>query len=159
MNVTVLWLVIVLQWLHILGGIFWFGSAMTVHIVAFPAFRRFAPETRRAIIEAFAAKYGRLVAAVAGVTILLGVLRGLAGGVLEALGSPYGLTWLSAIVLAVAIAGFEGTQISPTIGKLIAAGEPQQVEMLDKRLDGVGMVQLAGFLVLFSLMIAMHFGY
>ena len=156
---TALWLVIVLQWLHILGGIFWFGSAMTVHIVALPAFRRFAPETRRVIIEAFAAKYGRLVAAVAGVTILLGVFRGVAGGVLEALGSPYGLTWLGAILLAVTIAGFEGAQISPTIGKLVAAREPQQIEVLDKRLDGLGMVQLAGFLVLLSLMVAMHFGY
>lgn len=132
---------------------------MTVHIVAFPAFRKFAPETRRAIIEAFAAKYGRLVAVVAGVTILLGVLRGIAGGVLAAVGSPYGLTWLSAFVLAAAIAAFEGTQISPTVGKLIAAGEPQQIELLDKRLDGLGLVQLAGFLILFSLMIAMHFGY
>ena len=158
-GVTVLWVLIGLQWLHILGGIFWFGSAMTVHLIAFPAFRKFPPEARRAIIEALAARYGRLVAVVAGLTILLGVLRGVAGGVFDGLTSSYGLTWIAAIILAVAIATFEGTQISPTVGKLIAAGDPQQIEILDKRLDGLGAIQLAGFVVLFSLMIAMHFGY
>ena len=89
-----LWVLIALQWLHILAGIFWFGSALTVHIIAFPAFRKFPPETRRAIIEAFAARYGRLVGAVAGLTILLGILRGLVVGVQNVLTSPYGLTWL-----------------------------------------------------------------
>ena len=132
---------------------------MTVHIIAFPAFRKFPPETRRAIIEAFAARYGRLVAAVAGLTIILGVLRGLTGGVLGAISSPYGLTWVAAIILAVAIAVFEGARISPTVGKLIASSDPQQIEVLDKSLDGQGMIQLTGFVVLFSLMIAMRFGY
>jgi uncharacterized membrane protein len=155
---TVLWALIALQWLHILAGIFWFGSAMTLHIVAFPAFRKFPPETQREIVEAFAARYGRLVGAVAGATILLGILRGLTGGVLSVLTSPYGLTWIAAIVLAVAIAIFEGARISPTVGRLIAAG-PEQIGALDERLANYGKIELGGFLVLFSLMIAMRFGY
>jgi uncharacterized membrane protein len=155
----VLWALIALQWLHILAGIFWFGSAMTVHVIAFPAFRKFPPETHRAIIEAFAARYGRLVGAVAGATILLGILRGVTGGVLNVLTSPYGLTWIAAIVLAVAIAGFEGARLSPTVGRLIAAGEPEQIRALDERLEAYGKLELGGFLVLFSLMIAMRFGY
>ncbi len=154
-----LWLLIALQWLHILAGIFWFGSAMTVHLVAFPSFHRFEPQTRRTVIEAFAARYGRLVGVVAGVTILLGILRGIAGGVLGGLGSPYGLTWLAAIVLAVAIAAFEGARLSPAVGRLIATREPAQIEMLDQLIAGYGWLELAGFLVLFSLMIAMRFGY
>jgi tetrahydromethanopterin S-methyltransferase subunit E len=132
---------------------------MTVHIIAFPAFRKFPPETRRAIIEAYAARYGRLVGAVAGLTILLGVLRGLVGGVLSVLTAPYGLTWLAAIVLAVAIAAFEGARLSPTVGKLIAAGGAEQIQALDERLEAYGRIELVGFLVLFSLMIAMRFGY
>jgi uncharacterized membrane protein len=154
-----LWILIALQWLHILAGIFWFGSAMTVHFVAFPSFRKFPPETRRPIIEAFAARYGRLVAAVAATTILLGVLRGLSAGVLNVLASPYGLTWIAAIVLGVAIAVFEGARISPTVGSLIASAEPDQIEALDERLVQYGKVELGGFVVLFSLMIAMRFGY
>lgn len=154
-----LWLVIALQWLHILAGIFWFGSAMTVHIVAFPAFSTFPPETRRGIIEAFAARYGRLVGAVAGLTILLGILRGIAGGVLNVLVSPYGLTWVTAIVLGVAIAAFEVVRISSTTGKLIAAREPERIQALDERLASYGKIHLGAFLVLFSLMIAMRFGY
>jgi len=155
----VLWVLIALQWLHILAGIFWFGSAMTVHIVAFPAFSKFPSETRRAIVEAFAARYGRLVGAVAGVTILLGILRGLTGGVLNVLTAPYGLTWMAALVLGVAIAVFEAARLSPTVGKLIAASGPEQIQLLDERLAGYGKIELGGFLVLFSLMIAMRFGY
>lgn len=155
----VLWVLILLQWLHILAGIFWFGSAMTVSIVAFPAFRKFQPETQRAIIEAFAARYGRLVAAVAGLTIILGILRGLAGGVLSVLTTAYGLTWMAAIVLALAIVAFEGARLSPSVGRLIAASRPEEIRTLDKRIANQGAVQLAGFLVLFSLMIAMRFGY
>jgi len=155
----VLWILIALQWLHILAGIFWFGSAMTVHIVVFPAFSKFPPETRRAIIEAFAARYGRLVGAVAGMTILLGVLRGLIGGVLNAFTSSYGLTWVPVIVLAIAIATFEGARLSPAVGKLIAARAPEQIQALDEQLAGYGKIELGGFLILFSLMIAMRFGY
>jgi len=132
---------------------------MAGHIVAFPAFRKFPPETRRAIIEAYAARYGRLVGAAAGLTILLGILRGLAGGVLNVLTSPYGLSWLAAIVLAVAIAAFEGARLSPTVGKLIAAGGAEEIEALDERLATYGRIELGGFLVLFTLMIAMRFGY
>ena len=156
---SLLWVLIVLQWLHILAGIFWFGSAMTAHVIVFPAFRMFPPATRRGIIEAFAARYGRLVAVVAGATILLGILRGLTGGVLNMLTSPYGVTWMAAIVLAVGIAAFEGARLSPVVGKLIAAGGPELIDALDQRLAGYGKIELGGFLVLFSLMIAMRFGY
>src|SRR6266568_8815149 len=132
---------------------------MTVHLVAFPSFHRFEPQTRRTVIEAFAARYGRLVGVVAGVTILLGILRGIAGGVLGGLGSPYGLTWLAAIVLAVAIAAFEGARLSPAVGRLIAAGGAEEIAALDERLANYGRIELGGFLVLFTLMIAMRFGY
>src|SRR5260370_41738780 len=98
-----------LQRRPIVAGIFWFGPAMTAYVVAFPAFSTFPPATRRSIIEAFAARYGRLVGAVAGLTIL----RGISGGVLNVLTSPYGLTWTAAIVLGLGIAAFEGMRISP----------------------------------------------
>jgi len=42
---------------------------------------------------------------------------------------------------------------------LIAAEGPEQIEALDQRLAGYGRIELGGFLVLFSMMIAMRFGY
>jgi len=132
---------------------------MTAHIVAFPAFQYISPATRRSIIEAFAARYGRLVGAVAGLTILLGILRGLTSGVLNMVTSPYGLTWTAAIVLGLGIAAFEAIRISPTVGKLIATSDAGQIEALDDRLASYGKIHLGGFLVIFSLMIAMRFGY
>ncbi len=62
-------------------------------------------------------------------------------------------------MLAVAIAAFEGARLSPAVGRLIATREPAQIEMLDQLIAGYGWLELAGFLVLFSLMIAMRFGY
>ena len=73
--------------------------------------------------------------------------------------SPYGVTWMAAILLAVGVAAFEGARLSPVVAKLIAAGGPEQIEALDQRLAGYGRIELGGFLVLFSMMIAMRFGY
>ena len=35
----------------------------------------------------------------AGLTILLGIARGIAGGVVSILGTPYGYTWIAALIL------------------------------------------------------------
>src|SRR5260370_41099060 len=92
-------------------------------------------------------------------TSILGIGRALAGGVLSVLTTAYGLRWIAAIGLALAIAAFEGAPLSPSVGRLIAASRPEEIRALDKRIANQGAVQLAGFLVLFSPMIPMRFGY
>jgi len=108
--------------------------------------RSWEPVARpRAVQPTFAARYGRLVAAVAGLTIILGILRGLAGGVLSVLTTPYGLTWIAAIGLALAIAAFEGARLSPSVGRLIAASRPEEVRALDKRIANQGAINSPDF--------------
>jgi len=94
-----LWLLIVLQWLHVLSGIFWFGSAMMTDFVLVPMLKSIPAEARASWLKVFATRYGRLAGALGGATILFGILRGIAGGVFGEITSAYGLTWIAAIVV------------------------------------------------------------
>jgi uncharacterized membrane protein len=40
------WLLATLQWLHILGGVFWFGSVLTGDFLLLPTLRSLRAETR-----------------------------------------------------------------------------------------------------------------
>jgi hypothetical protein len=72
-------------------------------------------------------------------TVLLGMLRGIAGGVLDQLDTAYGLTYLAALVLGLLMAGSIWTR-----------GYGGRY---------TGWLWMGSFLVMFSLMIAMRFGY
>ena len=151
-------LLIVVQWLHVLGGIFWFGSTLTNQVVVVPAIKAQTPESQKAWWRSYSARYGQLIAAVAGTTILLGIIRGLIGGVWSVLGSAYGLTWIASLLLGIGLA-FVGARLTgPTAGKLASAEHADYGAHLT-RLSRLGRVELGLFLVLFSLMIAMRFGY
>jgi uncharacterized membrane protein len=154
-----LWLQIVLQWLHVLGGIFWFGSAMMTDFVLVPMLKAVPIEARQAWLKVFASRYGRIVGPVGGFTILFGILRGAFGGVFSVIGSAYGLSWIAAIVVGVAVAGIGGALIGPTAEKMAVAKGDEEMVPLFKRITGYGRIEVAGFLILFSLMIAMRFGY
>ena len=151
-------LLIAVQWLHVLGGIFWFGSTMTNHVLVVPAIKAQPPESQKAWWRSYSSRYGQLIAAVAGTTIILGIIRGLVGGVWSALGSTYGLTWIASLALGIVLA-FVGARLTgPTVERLVSA-EPANSSEQFSRLSRLGRVELGLFLVLFSLMIAMRFGY
>jgi uncharacterized membrane protein len=151
-------LLIVAQWLHVLGGIFWFGSTLTNQVVVVPAIKAQTPESQKAWWRSNSSRYGQMIAAAAGTTILLGIIRGLVGGVWSALGSAYGLTWIASLLLGLGLA-FVGARLTgPTAAKLASAEHANYGAHLT-RLSRLGRVELGLFLVLFSLMIAMRFGY
>lgn len=72
-------------------------------------------------------------------TVLLGILRGIAGGVLDVLDTAYGLTWLASLAI--------GTFMMLSIWTRGFGGRVR------------GMLWNGLFLVIFTLMIAMRFGY
>ena len=149
---------IAVQWLHVLGGIFWFGSTVTNHVIVVPAITSQPRESQKAWWRSYSSRYGQLIAAAAGATILLGTIRGLVGGVWSILGSAYGLTWIASLLLGVGLA-FVGARLTgPTAGRLGSA-EQAGYSADVARLKQLGRVELGLFLVLFSLMIAMRFGY
>jgi uncharacterized membrane protein len=154
-----LWLIIALQWLHVLGGIFWFGSAMLTDFVLVPMLKSVPAQARSAWLKVFSSRYGRIVAPIGALTILLGILRGIAGGVFSEINSAYGLTWIAAIVVGVAVATIGGALIGATADKMAAESDESRMAELFRRITGYGRIEVGGFLVLFSMMIAMRFGY
>jgi len=133
--------IVVLQWLHVLFAIFWFGSQLYSVMVVDPQLARLVPADAYAnIVDAFRAGTPRLLTVVSSTgTVLLGFLRGLAGGVLDVAGSAYFYTWLTALVIGAFMVisiwtrGYGGRMPSPVWNSL--------------------------FVVMFTLMIAMRFGY
>jgi uncharacterized membrane protein len=151
-------LLIAVQWLHVLGGIFWFGSALTNHVVVVPSIKAQPPESQKAWWRSYSSRYGQMVAAVAGTTIVLGIIRGLVGGVWSVLESAYGLTWIASVLLGIGLA-FVGARLTGPATARLASAEHANYSAHLTRLSRLGRVELGLFLVLFSLMIAMRFGY
>lgn len=135
---AVVWIV-VLHWTHVLLGVFWYGSQLYLDISIRPAIKQLPPDSVAIMNRALGAGIARRVTVVTSTgTVLLGALRGIAGGVLEILGTPYGRTWLASFALGIFMVasiytrGFGG-RIRPLLWNVL-------------------------FLVMFSLMIAMRFG-
>jgi uncharacterized membrane protein len=133
-------LVILLQWLHVLFAIFWFGSQMYSDLSLRPAMSKLPPEATAPLQQALGIGTARRITVVVATgTVLLGTLRGIIGGVLGVLDTAYGLTWLAALaigmfmVFSIWTRGFGGR-----IHSLLWNGL---------------------FVVMFTLMIAMRFGY
>jgi uncharacterized membrane protein len=133
-------LTIALQFLHVLFGIFWFGSQMYLDVTIKPNIAMLPGGVREEFSRALGTGIARRITVVTATgTVLLGALRGIAGGVLDVLGTTYGLTWLAAfaigifMMLSIWTRGF-GQRVRPPLW-------------------------YGSFIVMFSLMIAMRFGY
>ena len=108
--------------------------------------------------KAFAARSTGYFAPVASATIIFGIARGIAAGVLSVLTTTYGLTWIAALVLAIALAAWGARGTGPTTAR-IATSTSSDHAVNVAAANRVGRIELGGFLVIFTLMIAMHFGY
>src|ERR1700694_5896780 len=148
-------MLIAAQLLHVLGGIVWLGSTVTNHVVVVPSLKGQAPESQKAWLRSYSSRYGQMIAAVAGTTILLGIIRGLVGGVWSELGSAYGLTWIASLLLGIGLA-FVGARLTGPTAERLASAEHENYGANLTRLTQLGRVELGLFLVLFSLMIAMR---
>ena len=148
-----------LQWLHVLCGIFWFGSVLTADFIVLPTVRSLSPDVQRTFLRAFIVQSPRTVTVIGGMTILLGVVRGIAGGVLSDLWSAYGLTWLTAFIVGSSLL-FLGTRIlTPAARRLMDLPQGPQFESAMAHVKRLTLAELAGFLVILGLMMAMRFGY
>jgi uncharacterized membrane protein len=133
-------LIYVLQWLHVIFGVFWYGSQLYLDLTIKPAIAKLPPESAAIMQRSMGTGTARRITIVTATgTVVLGALRGIAGGVLDVLNTPYGLTYLAALAIGTFMAlsiytrGFGG-RVRPLLWHGL-------------------------FLVMFSLMIAMRFGY
>ena len=123
-----------------LFGIFWFGSQMYLDSSIRPAIARLPAESQAIMGVALGQGMARRITVVTSTgTVLLGALRGLAGGVLDALDTAYGYTWLAALAI--------GTFMVASIWTRGFGGRIRPLLW-----NGL-------FVVMFTLMIAMRFGY
>lgn len=153
------WFQFVVQWLHVLLGVLWFGYALSMFFLVSPALAEL-PEAQGRITSARLGAIGaKVFPIVAVLVLLLGVLRGTILGPIDSLdylfGTAYGWTWLVALVgtLALFYTGarhigplFEGLKDAPDYGASAA------------KLRRVSAIDLGIFVVVFTCMILMRFG-
>jgi uncharacterized membrane protein len=166
------WLQFIVQWAHVFFGIFWFGAVLYADFILIPAITTLPLNTQREISAALGPRAERIIAPVAGLVILLGIIRGTVFGPiksLDALTTTYGLTWLVALIVAAATFYWGTRVIVPAIQRLNAIGVQDAVgpdgaptatftAAIDQ-VKRVTLLELIGFFVIFTCMILMRFGY
>lgn len=155
------WAALAIQWLHVLGGIFWFGGALFGNLVLFPVILRLPDAVQRDFMRPFLERSDRIVVPVAITTIVLGVLRGTVFGRIHSLAdlaTPYGIAWLIGLVLATTLLAVGVFYLAPEAKRLLQGAEAGQgLGAAGRRLQVVALLDLLGFFVVFSAMIAMRF--
>jgi uncharacterized membrane protein len=166
------WLQFVVQWLHVFLGIFWFGAVLYGDFILIPAIVTLPIRTQRELGGAIGPRAARIIEPVGGLVILLGIIRGTVFGPiksLDALTTTYGLTWLVALVAAVATFMWAKRVILPALERLNAIGLDEVVNAdgsptaaftaaIDQ-VKRVTLLELIGFFVIFTCMILMRFGF
>lgn len=153
-----IWLLAGLTFFHVLAAIGWWGSTATLQFLVVPAAERLGADEQAAWWRSLTAITKVWIAPVAGLTILLGIARGVAAGVFGYLGTPYGYTWIAALVLGIALAAW-GARVTGPHAERLGASTSENVAVNVAAIKRVGRIEQGGFLVMLVLMIAMRFGY
>jgi uncharacterized membrane protein len=162
------WAVVTVQWLHVLLGVLWFGTVLSLDVIVIPAIGRLPIVAQREISSVIGARATPIFRVIVPAIILLGIIRGTVMGPIGSLdavfGSAYGLTWLTALIVSLLTYLFGLRVIVPALREMdLAAVEPDGSATLAliestnhvKRLVGL---ELLGFLAIFTCMILMRFG-
>jgi uncharacterized membrane protein len=161
------WVVFGAQWIHILLGILWFGNSLALAVVVIPAISSL-PLIRQQEVGARLGEQGLRVFDIVGpAVIIVGYIRGTLLGRIhsasDVFGSAYGIFWLTALVVATATFLWGRFVIVPATKRLSLApvnadGSPsaELAGALD-RAKLVTVLELIGFLVIFTCMILMRF--
>src|SRR5216683_2709060 len=167
-----MWGLIVIQWLHVFLGIFWFGSTLYLDFVVIPAVMTLPLDQQRTVSKPLTMFSERVIIPAAILVILLGLVRGTIFGPVRSLdflfGTAYGITFLMALLAALAtfawgqlvltraarrLDTFPLAEVMQTDGKVALAfvAQVQRVKLL-------ALLELLGFFVIFTCMILMCFG-
>jgi uncharacterized membrane protein len=166
------WPQFVVQWLHVLLAIIWFGAALTTNLIFIPAITKLPLDRQREVAGSYGAVASRILNIVAPIVIVLGVIRGTAFGPirsLDALTTAYGVTWLVALVAALLTWAWARFRIEPALARMNAI--PVETAILpdgsiSPEMDAAvsaakrnAALELIGFFIVFTCMILMRFGY
>jgi len=151
---------ILFQYLHVLAGCILLGSAFFIYFVLWPGILSRPSDEARAFYESILKRTKIWMAAAAGMTFLLGLIRGIVFGPMgskEAWGTPYGITFSIALVSTLAMLIYT-PRIGPALLKKVWDGKsfaPNAAQIV-KSANAVPFVFL---IVVLACMILMHFGF
>lgn len=161
----------VVQWLHVLLGIMWFGTVLYNAVILVPAVSALPLGRQREIGRVLAPHAVKVIRPVAAAVIVLGVLRGTVFGPIksiDALATPYGITWSIALVLTLAAYAWGERLVGPALERMNGLPESealrpdgQPTSRLAAAVDDVKrklVLELVLFFAIFSAMILMRFG-
>jgi uncharacterized membrane protein len=147
-----------LHWLHVVFAILWFGSVLFTNLVLFPGLRTLSRDEGAAVLALLRTRKAYHMTLTMSIgTVSLGIIRGIAGGVLQVLDTAYGLTYLAALVIGLAMVGW--LLFNPFQRRLQNMPPGPVADRVARREQLFSKVYLAGFPVIFTLMVAMRFGY
>ena len=150
------------QWLHVLLGIFWFGSTLYINLVFIPAVLPLSREKQQEIAARISPLTTRVLRPTAILVIALGIVRGTVLGpihsVQDVFSTTYGVTWFAALVGALALFTFIEVVFDPDIRRLNTAKTEVEYEATLGRVKILSVVELIGFFAIFTCMILLRLG-
>jgi putative copper export protein len=162
------WLTFVIQWTHVLLGVLWFGNSLVLAVITIPAINRLPIPVQRQFGREYGARATPVFDIIVPLLILLGMMRGTLLGPIDSLddvvGTAYGITWLVGLLAAVATFLWGRFVIVGAVERMAAAPltaeerPTPELEAAVARVKRVTVLELIGFLVVFTCMILMRFG-
>lgn len=167
-----MWSLILIQWLHVFFGILWFGSTLYLDVVVIPAVMTLPLEQQRTVSKPLTRFSERVIIPAGLLVILLGLLRGIVFGPVRSpdflFGTAYGLTFLIALLSALATFAW-GQLVLTRAARRLDTFPLAEVMKADgtaalaftaqvQRVKHFGLIELFGFIIIFTCMILMRFG-
>ena len=156
-------LIIIIQWLHVILGITWFGSNIYANTVVIPTVSKLSIKEQQKIGGLIGPATARVMLPVSILVVVFGFLRGTVFGQVHSFGylfgSAYGITWLISLLLGIGWIMWGEFVISPRGKALNTAKTEKEFSKAFSELKIYAPLEVIGFLALFTCMILMHFGY
>jgi uncharacterized membrane protein len=154
-------LIVVVQWLHVVLAIFWFGSTLFVDVILVPSIMSLPLAKQKEITGRVAPRATKILLPVAATVVLLGFLRGTVFGRLHSLadvfGSAYGITWLVALLTGLALLGWAFYVLPRGLERMNTVQGEEQFAAALNRVKALTLGELAFFMVIITCMILMRF--
>ena len=166
------WVTYSIQWIHEFLGIFWFGGVLYLNFVVIPAITKQPLENQRQISGTLGKLSDRIFKPVSLLVIVFGILRGTVWGPIRTLeflfGSAYGWTFIVALLVTIGlvlwgtlVTGRAALKLNEYPVAEVAKGTGPVFEAYKATLQRVklfALLELLGFVVVFSCMVLLAFG-
>lgn len=152
------WLIVIVQWLHVLLAIVWFGYAIAMFLFIKPVVDKLPEESQRDLNFRFGERTARAMPFIALGVLILGIVRGTVFGQVNsfnALTTAYGITFLVALLGTLALIFNGARNMGPAFSALRTTPDFAGTAV---RLQRYAQFDLVLFTVVFSCMILMRFG-